>query len=244
MELPVEDHGGGVLSVAFSRAADGNFISSAQIAAFAETLDGVLATPGLRAVVVHGEGENFCAGRVGLKGLTAAHAIRDDLRLILDVNGRLRRSPVPFVAAVEGKAFGFGCGFSTQCDVTVAAADARFALPEMSHRLPPLVVLSYFGKFVPFKKAFELALTSREFGAAEAERIGIVTEVVAPGEAFGRALEFARSIAALDPASVTLLRGFARRLAGLSDDLEAQNGIAAMALMMSERALAEEAAKP
>lgn len=235
----IENHGSGVVTVAFTHAADGHHISSAQIAEFAETLDGVLATPGLRAVVVHGEGENFCAGRVGLKGLTAASDIRDDLGLILEVNRRLRLSPVPFVAAVEGKAFGFGCGFSTQCDVTVAAEDARFALPEMSHRLPPLVVLSYFGKFVPFKKAFELALTSREFSAAEAERCGIATEVVPPGQALPRALEFARKIAALDEESVRLLRGFARRLAGLSDDLEAQNGVASMALMMSGRALRE-----
>jgi enoyl-CoA hydratase/carnithine racemase len=150
---------------------------------------------------------------------------------------------VPFIAAVEGRAFGFGCGFATQCDITVAAENAVFALPEMSHRLPPLIVLSYFGKFVPLKKAFELALTSREFGAAEAERLGVVTEITAPGRAFERAVAFGRMVAGLDPNSVRLLRRYARRVAGLSDGAEADSAVASMALMMSERALREAGAR-
>lgn len=234
--------GDGIVGITFTHVADGNHISSIQIAEFAATLDGVLARPGLRAVVLSGEGNDFCAGRIGAKGLTAASDIRDDLNLILEVNTRLRASPVPFIAAVEGRAFGFGCGFATQCDVTIAAENATFALPEMSHRLPPLVVLSYFGTFVPFKKAFELALTSRQFGAAEAERLGIVTEMVTPGAALTRAIAFARTIAALDAELVTLLRRFARRVAGLHDDADARSGVAEMALMMSARALRE--AKP
>jgi enoyl-CoA hydratase/carnithine racemase len=236
--MQIEDHGGGVAGVVFTRTADGNFITSDQLAAFAGALDTVLAVPGLKAVVLSGEGENFCSGRVGAKGLTAVADVAADLNLILEVNKRLRQSPVPFVAAVEGKAFGFGCGFATQCDVTIAAKGARFALPEMSHKLPPLIVLSYFGKFVPFKKAFELALTSREFGAEEAADMGVVTEVVPAGEAHARAVAFARVIAGLDAESVQMLRAFARRVAGLSDDHEAQNGVATMAIMLAARATA------
>lgn len=235
--MKTEELEAGIVAVTFTQSCDGNTLSSPQIRDFADTLDSVLATPGLRAVVLAGEGADFCAGRVGAKGLTAASDIRDDLNLILEVNARLRASPAPFVAAVEGRAFGFGCGFATQCDVTIAAETAVFALPEMSHKLPPLVVLSYFGKFVPFKKAFELALTSREFDAREAEAIGIVTEVAPAGAALARAVEFARMIATLDADSVTLLRGFARRMAGLHDDIDARNGVAAMSLMMSARAL-------
>lgn len=234
--MKIEAHGDGIYGVVFTRTADGNHVSSAQLAAFAGALDEVLAKPDLSAVVISGEGAHFCAGRVGAKGLTSAADVRDDLNLILEVNARLRSSPVPFVAAVEGKALGFGCGFSTQCDITIAAEDAVFALPEMSHKLPPLIVLSYFGKFVPFKKAFELALTSRHFGAAEARDIGIVSEVVPSGTAFDRAIAFARMIAALDAESVRLLRAFARRVAGLSDDVEANNGVATMAIALAARA--------
>ncbi|SON53771.1 putative enoyl-CoA hydratase echA6 [Hartmannibacter diazotrophicus] len=235
--MKTESHGNGIWSVTYTKASEGNFITSAQLAEFASTLDEVLAKPGLRAVVLAGEGPNFCAGRVGAKGLTSAADVRDDLNLILEVNQRLRTSPVPFVAAVEGKAFGFGCGFATQCDVTIAAKDAVFALPEMSHRLPPLIVLSYFGTFVPFKRAFELALTSREFGAEEALDIGIATEVVESGGAFARALSFAEEIVAMDEQSVQLLRAFARKVAGLSDASTAQQAVETMAIMLADKAV-------
>jgi enoyl-CoA hydratase/carnithine racemase len=239
--VKTEQHGDGIVSVTFTSARDGNYLTSEQIRKFAMTLDAAIATPGLKAVVLSGEGTDFCAGRIGAKGLTLATDIRDDLSLILEVNARLRSSPVPFIAAVEGRSFGFGCGFATQCDITIAGDSARFCLPEMSHQLPPLIVLSYFGKFVPFKKAFELALTSRQFDAHEAEHLGIVTQVVPAGSALSRAMALSQAIAKLDGESVRLLREFARRVGGLSDDIEARNGMASMALMMSARAVREAA---
>jgi len=237
--MDVQDHGDGVVSLAVTRVADGNHISSAQLRELARRLDDVASRADLRAVVLFGEGDDFCAGRVGEPGLVSPAEIRDDLELILDVNRRLRTSPVPYVAAVEGRAVGFGCGFATQCDVTIAGEGAWFALPEMSHKLPPLVVLSYFAKFVPYKKAFELALTSRRFTAREAAEIGIVTQVVPSGTALARALDYARMIAGLDAQSVRLMRSFARRVSRLHDDRDAQDGIALMAIALSARALAD-----
>jgi enoyl-CoA hydratase/carnithine racemase len=234
-DMNVIDHGDGIAGVVFTHSADDNRITSDQIVAFASTLDDVLAWPHLRAIILSGEGRNFCTGRIAAKGLQSAADIRNDLVRILDVNNRLRAASVPFVAAVEGQAFGFGCGLATQCDIAIAAADASFALPEMAHNLPPLVVLSYFGKFVPFKKAFELALTSREFGAAEAAAIGIVTTITEPGTALAGALAAARQIAALDKDSVRLLRRFAREVAGLTDETDARRGIDAMAITIAER---------
>ena len=234
--MTVHDDGHGVTTIEITRTADTNHIRSADLAALAQTFDAVAASPNLRAIVVTGEGQHFCQGRIGAAGLKAATDIHADLDLILAVNRRLNALPVPVIAAVEGRAFGFGCGFSTQCDLTIAASDARFALPEMKHGLPPLIVLSYFAKFVPAKKAFALALTSREFGAAEAEELGIVTEVVAPGQALARAQALAAEIAAMDADSVRLLRSFCRRMEGMDDDHMARFGINTMALALSARA--------
>jgi enoyl-CoA hydratase/carnithine racemase len=234
--MEAERDAAGVMVIEITRAADGNHIRSADLKSLAQTLDTVAADAALRAVIVAGEGADFCCGRIGAKGLTAASDIRDDLNLILEVNQRLNGLEIPVIAAIEGRAFGFGCGFATQCDLTVAASDARFALPEMSHGLPPLIVLSYFGKFVPSKKAFELALTSREFGAEEARDLGIVNEVVTPGSALKRARELAASIAAMDADSVRLLRTFCRRMEGMTDDHMARYGVGTMALSLSARA--------
>jgi len=224
-----------ITTILFTAVEDQNTITSAQINEFAKTLEITLASKTLRALILAGEGENFCTGRIAAPNLTTAVAIRDDLALILNVNTQLRQSPVPIIAAVEGRAFGFGCGLATQADITVAATDATFALPEMSHKLPPLVVLSYFGKLIPVKKAFELALTSRIFPVQEAETLNIVSEITPPGQAHARALAIAQTITELDQESVRLLRRFAREVAGLADDQDARRGIDAMAIAMANR---------
>lgn len=221
--------------IVITHEADDNHLRSADLVRFAALLDELATRDGVVALVITGEGRHFCNGRIGAAGLAAAAAFKADLDLILAVNRRLNSFPVPVIAAIEGHALGFGCGFATQCDLTFAADDAVFALPEMSHGLPPLIVLSYFDKFVPRKRAFELALTSRRFGAREACEIGIVTELVVPGAALARAQEMAASIAQMDQAAVRLLRSFCRHTAGLDDDFLARSGVDAMSIYLAAR---------
>ena len=136
-------------------------------------------------LVIRGNDGMFCRGRVGAKGLTRGSDVAADLNAILAVNAALDALTVPVVVAVEGEALGFGFGLTAQADYAVAAEDAVLALPEMSHGLPPLIVLSYLFRFVPYKRAFELAVSSRAISAVEAREAGVVTEVVASGAAVG-----------------------------------------------------------
>ena len=145
----------------------------------------------LRALVITGRNNMFCGGRIGAKGLTRASEVAEDLNAILKVNTALNALSVPVIAAVEGKAFGFGFGMTAQVDYAVAAENAVFSLPEMSHGLPPLIVFTYLFRFVPYKRAFELAVTSRQISAKEASDAGILTEIVPAGAALKRALEVA-----------------------------------------------------
>jgi len=133
-------------------------------------------------------------------------------------------------------ALGFGFGLAAQSDYAVAAADAVLALPEMSHGLPPLVVLSYLHRFVPYKRAFELAVTSRRIGAAEAREAGVVTEVVPPGQAVARAMTVAQGMAAQDPRSLALLRRFSRHAAGVHSAHLGEHAVSLMSVLLSERA--------
>jgi enoyl-CoA hydratase/carnithine racemase len=153
---------------------------------------------------------------------------------------------VPVVTAVEGEALGFGFGLTAQSDYAVAAEDAVLALPEMSHGLPPLIVLSYLFRFVPYKRAFELALTSRRIGAQEAKEAGVVTEVVAPGQAVPRAMAVARMMAGFDATSLGLLRSFARDAADAHSPRWSAHAVSLMSVLLSERAQdhANDAAKP
>ncbi len=232
IEFRTVDSGIGILT--FANAANGNSVEEADLIALRDQLE-LLSKASLRALIVTGAGENFCHGRIGKKGLTSGAELADDLNHILAVNERLSRFPVPVIAAVEGEALGFGCGFATQCDITFAGEGAVFGLPELSHGLPPLIVLSYLIKYVPLKRAFELALTSRHISAQEAAEIGIVTKAVAKGAALDTAIEMARFIVTLNPRAVQQLRMYTRRVAGLHDDSFAQYGLYDIAAILSER---------
>jgi enoyl-CoA hydratase/carnithine racemase len=82
---------------------------------------------------------------------------------------------------------------------------------------PSLIVLSYLFRFVPYKRAFALALASREMSAQEAATAGIITDIAKPGAALDRAIEIARKIAAMDATYIALLRKFVRHTAEASN---------------------------
>ena len=122
--------------------------------------------------------------------LVTKDEISTELEPILALNARFESCPVPIVAAVEGVALGFGFGMAAFSDVTVAAEGATFALTELAHGIPPLIVLSYLFRFVSYKAGLDLALTGREVSAEGALRLGIATTVSAAGSALE---ELARS---------------------------------------------------
>jgi len=108
----------------------------------------------------------------------------------------IRKVRKPVVAAVAGYALGGGCELAMMCDIVIASEDARFGQPEVklgiipgaggTQRLPRAV-----GK----AKAMDLCLTGRMMDAAEAERAGLVSRVVAPGQLLEEAVAIATRIA-------------------------------------------------
>jgi len=105
----------------------------------------------------------------------------------------------------------------------------------MSHGLPPLIVFSYLFRFVPYKQAFELAVTSRQISTQEASDAGIITDIVPSGTALKRALEVADKMAAFDPKALGLLRKFGREAAELHSKPMSEHAVALMSVMLAER---------
>jgi enoyl-CoA hydratase len=113
----------------------------------------------------------------------------------------------PWIAAVNGFALGGGCEVAMMCDIVIAADNARFGQPEIklgiipgaggTQRLPRAV-----GK----AKAMDLVLTARMMDAAEAERAGLVSRVVAAGELLDTALAVAETICGLSGPSVRMAK--------------------------------------
>ncbi|HKF85028.1 MAG TPA: enoyl-CoA hydratase-related protein [Candidatus Limnocylindrales bacterium] len=165
-------------------------------------LDHVLAVldddEGCRAIVITGAGERaFAAGAdIGdLAGSSREQLRRDDPFAVVDRVGRLR---TPVIAAVRGYALGGGCELALACDIIVAGDDAVFGQPEVSIGvIPGAGGTQRLARAVGRARAMDLVLTGRQLRAADAERMGLVSVVVPPGDVLPAALDRAAAIAAL-----------------------------------------------
>ncbi|SFP45029.1 Enoyl-CoA hydratase/carnithine racemase [Amycolatopsis arida] len=203
VELTAE---GGVAVLRLNRPDRLNAVSPALVGDLLTALDAVSSDPGVRAVVLTGNGRAFCAGH-DLKEPAAGGDSRARIERLQEVTRRLRGCPAPVIAAVHGYAIGAGAEFALGCDLVLAADDAVFAFPEVglglsvtgaASRLLPLLV----GPL----KAKELVLLGERVDAATALRLGLVNDVVPAGELTDRALDWAGRIAERPAAAATLAK--------------------------------------
>jgi enoyl-CoA hydratase/carnithine racemase len=193
-----------------------NAMTSELCSALHEELDRIAADRSCRAVILTGAGRAFCVG-LDLQGFGGAPGndgtddARDRLgnqehmsRLVL----KLRDTPQPVIAAVNGAAAGFGLALALGSDIRYAAPEAVFRAVFLnvgvsncdmgtSWLLPRLVGAS---------RAHEMMLTGRKVGAEEAERMGLVAEVVEREALLERSLEAAEQIAAWAPWGIRLTK--------------------------------------
>ena len=192
----------------------------------------------VRAVVVSGRGERaFCAGShigefEGLRGRVA------EGKLLLEklVYRQLADLPMPTIAAIEGDALGGGLELALCCDLRIASERAKLGMPEVRLAvLPGSGGTQRLPRVVGPARAKELILTGRIITATEAERIGLVNQVVPPGEARSAADAVAAEIAERGPLAVRE----AKRLIDAAMDLDLDAGLAAE-LDASERIFSSE----
>jgi methylglutaconyl-CoA hydratase len=110
--------------------------------------------------------------------------------------------PKPTVAAVNGAAIAGGTGLATLCDFTLAVPDAKFGYTEVRIGFVPAIVSTFLLRQVGEKIARDLLLTGRLFDAAEALRIGLITEIAPAETLLPRARELAAQLMENSPASL------------------------------------------
>jgi len=185
------------------------------------------ADPGdVRAVVVTGEGERaFSAGsHVGEFEEQRGERGRERHALESGVARRLAELPMPTIAAIEGNALGGGLELALCCDLRVASARAKLGLPEVRLAVTPGAGgTQRLPRVVGAARAREMILTGKVLTAAEAERIGLVHEVVPDGEAVVRATEIGEEIALRGPLAVRE----AKRLIDIAVETDIDTGLAA-----------------
>lgn len=193
-----------------------NAINSELCTALHLELERAAADRSCRVIVVTGEGRGFCAG-LDLRGYGQAPGndgtdeARDSFsnqqhmsRLIL----RLRATPQPVIAAVNGPAAGFGLALALGSDIRYAARSAVFRAAFINIGLSncDMATSWLLPRLIGASRAHELMLTGRRVPSDEAERIGLVADVVEDERLPERALEGAEQIAAWAPWGVRLTK--------------------------------------
>jgi enoyl-CoA hydratase/carnithine racemase len=171
------------------------------------------ADPEVRVMIVTGAGKGFCAGG-DVKAMNEAKESGRERSLMDKIApGRdrtllaMREAPQPIIAAVNGAAAGAGMNLALGCDIRIASTVAKFSQAFVKRGLHPDWGGTYFlPRLVGMAKACELTFTGDVVDAAEALRIGLVSQVVAPEELMPTAQALAGKIAAGPPVAIRLAK--------------------------------------
>lgn len=203
-----------------------NAIDIAMWQAFAPALEALARDPGVRVIVLSGEGDTFSAG-ADIAEFDTERATPAGSRAYEAQNVRafaaVAACPRPTVAAIRGFCFGAGAGLALSCDLRIAADDALFAIPaaRLGVAYPPAAFASIVAA-IGAPRAKELFFTGRRIGATEALAAGLLNRVVA-AEAFEAELSaLVTGIAAGAPMTLTAAKYAIDAAAGLPTALPAE----------------------
>lgn len=179
-----------------------NALNDALIAELGAALDAFEADDAIGCIVITGSEKAFAAGadiKQMAEGEFADFYKRDPFSNL----ERVPRTRKPIIAAVAGYALGGGCELAMMCDFIIAAESAKFGQPEITLGVMPAWGGSQrLTKSIGKAKAMDLCLTGRMMDAAEAERCGLVSRIVANEKLMEETLAAAKKIASFGALAV------------------------------------------
>jgi enoyl-CoA hydratase/carnithine racemase len=196
----------GIVTLTLNRPQAFNALSEGMMSALQGELDALGADGSVRVVVLAAEGRAFCAGH-DLKEMRARPSLEYYRQLFAQCSRlmlTLRRLPVPVIARVQGIATAAGCQLVAQCDLAVAASDARFAVSGVNLGLfcsTPGVPLA---RNVARKQAFEMLVTGDFIDAETARARGLVNRVADPQALDAEVARLAAGILAKPRAAIAM----------------------------------------
>ena len=196
-----------------------NAFDDVLIANLTKTLKKLDADDSVRAVVLMGAGPAFCAGAdLNWMKRMAGYTLKQnyaDAKALAEMLKTLDRLSKPTIARVHGPAYAGGVGLVAACDIAVGTVDAEFALTEAKLGLSPATISPYVVRAMGERMAHRYFLTAEKFSAAEAYRIGLLSELCLPGELDARINEMLGHIVSGGKAALaeikTLIRAVSRR---------------------------------
>lgn len=207
--ISIENH---VADIRFNRPDKYNALSFDMITAMANTINTLAKEPGVRAVVISGEGKGFCAG-LDVENFAALQSGKNklpDLReryenritnIFQHIAYGWKELPMPVIAAIHGVAMGGGCQIALGADIRFCTPDAKFSIMEMRWGLiPDMSVTQTIRDLVSIDVAKELIFTGKVIRGEEAARLKLVTHVCE--KPYEEAMTLAKEIASKNPDAV------------------------------------------
>jgi enoyl-CoA hydratase/carnithine racemase len=212
LDIDIDRH---IATVRLNRPKKHNAIDVEMFEAIIESSEMLAADPGIRAVVLTGAGDHFCAG-IDLsvfqgEGLDVLGTGRMDpmnnspANFFQKAAFAWREIPVPVIAAIQGVAFGGGLQIALGADIRYARADAQLSVMEIKWGIIPDMAISVTAHhLMRVDKAKELAFTGQIMSGSEAHAEGLVTEIKT--DPLASALELAGKIAARSPQAIRAIK--------------------------------------
>jgi methylglutaconyl-CoA hydratase len=199
-----------------------NAFNDGVIGELTEAFRGLGADPELRAIVLGGRGKAFCAG-ADLAWMKAMAGYswdenRADAARLAEMLWTIWSCPLPVLGRIHGDCYAGGVGLAAVCDVLVAAEGVHFCLSEARLGLLPATIGPYVVRALGEQASRRWFTTAERFDAREAQRLGLVHEVVAPAALDAKVAEVVAAWVANGPAAVKACKQLVKDVAGRSID--------------------------
>ncbi len=201
----------GILTIALNRPEIRNAFNEVMIDELARVFRNEAAGPNVRAVVLRGNGQVFCAGgdlNWMKKSITLTYEenLHDTLTLT-SMFALLNEFPKPIVGVIQGAAIGGGVGLVSICDIVLAEKDAVFSLSEVRLGVVPACIGPFVVSKIGATHARALFLSAERFKAAKAKEVGLIHEVFESMPALERHLaELTRNFLECGPTAMTIAK--------------------------------------
>lgn len=222
----------GVATVTLNRPDKRNALSAAMMDDLSAAAAMLGADPAVRAVVLTGAGDSFCAGG-DLDWMRAQMAATGpqraaEARRLASMLGALNDLPKPLIGRVQGQAYGGGIGLMAVCDVAVGVRGARLGLTEVRLGLIPATIGPYVVARMGEAMARRVFFSARLFDADEAVALGLLARAVDPAALDGAIAQEVAPYLAAAPGAVAEAKALVRRIAAPVTPAMVEDSIAAL----------------
>lgn len=212
------DRDGAVARVFLNRPEVRNAFNDGVIAELTGTFRALASEPGLRAVVLGGEGKAFCAGAdlTWMRGMAdySWEQNRADAEGLAEMLWTIYSCPIPVIGRVHGDCYAGGVGLAAVCDVLVAAEGVHFCLSEAKIGLLPATIGPYVIRALGEQASRRYFVTAERFSAATAHALGFVHALASADALDAKVDEIVAAVVANGPAAVKACKRLVQDLAG------------------------------